>query len=418
MKKFANVFLTIGCLILSMFALTGCGGDGPKPTEETTPVHAVLILQPIATAPVVNVEAAEELLEKVCSVPGSSVSIIVADGSPWEYASVEPEDIDTSLSMDMQEQILEERVQELIAVATSAEAANAQTDLRRAVEMGARQLHSYNDNADLEMVICGSFVNTVTPIPMQDMVLSYMDVDSVINNLSEEGYIADLNSIKITAFNLGDTCGVQKNFSNKDKAALKEFWSQYFKAGNAVSVEFMNDLPSELTYEGLPEVSTVPVVEAGSVLQTLEVEDISGVDAVSFDETTIAFNAGTAELIDEKAAREAVSAVAEYMRREDVKALLVGGTAHWGDIGDSISLSYERGRVIEQLFADSGVDEQSLTVIGTGWLSCFYVNDLTVDGELDENYAPQNRACTWVAADSELAKQVLNDEDYRNFIVE
>ena len=135
MKKFTNVLLTMSCLFLSTLMLAGCGKDGEAGANGMEPVHAALILQPISTAPVVNVEAARDLLETVCRVPGSSVSIIVADGEPWEYASVAPDDMDTSLSADMQKQILEERVQELIAVAASAESANPETDLRKAVEM-------------------------------------------------------------------------------------------------------------------------------------------------------------------------------------------------------------------------------------------------------------------------------------------
>ncbi len=418
MKKITNVLLIMSCLLLSTFMLIGCGKDGEVVINVSEPVHAVLILQPISTAPMVNVEAARDLLETVCSVSGSSVSIIVADGEPWEYASVAPDGIDTSLSADMQEQIIEERVQKLIAVATSAESSNPETDLRKAVEMGARELHSYNDGVDLEMIICGSFINTVAPIPMQDMVLSYMDVDSAIHELAAEGYVVDLHNISITGYNLGDTCGEQKDLSNKDRESLEMFWSSYFEAGEAKAVHFMKDLPSELSYEGLPEVSTIPVVENGSALQELAVEDMAAVDAVSFDETAIAFHPGNAELMDEDAAREAVASVAEYMRDGDVSALLVGGTAHWGDMGDSITLSYERGHVLKQLFVDAGVDARNLTVVGTGWLSCFYVNDLTEDGELDENFAPQNRACTWVKADSKLARQVLDDEDYSSFIVD
>ena len=127
---------------------------------------------------------------------------------------------------------------------------------------------------------------------------------------------------------------------------------------------------------------------------------------------------GTAELLDGEAARKAVASVAEYMRGGDISALLVGGTAHWGDMDDSIRLSYERGQAVKQLFVDAGVDARNLTVVGAGWLSCFYVNDLTESGELDEALAPQNRACTWVKCGSELAGQVLGDEDYHCFIVE
>ena len=415
MKKMINILLMIVCICLSVVTFTACGSENPVETEN--PVHAVLILQPISTAPVVNVGAAEELLETVCSVPGSSISILVADGKPWEYAFVEPEDIDASFSAKMRKQILAERVEELVAVATSAEAVNEETDLRAAVEMGARELHSYSDDADLEMVICGSFENTVAPIAMQEMALSYMDVEATINNLSADGYVVDLSGIHITGYNLGDTCGEQKELLNKDKIALEEFWTAFFEAGKAEKIDFKKTRPLDSGYEGLPKVSTIPVVEIKSDVQELEIEDIDTVDAIVFDETAIAFKKGTANLADEDAARDAVASVAGYMCQNDIHALLVGGTAKWGNQDDSIKLSFERSQVVKQLLVAQGVPEQNLTVVGTGWLSCFYINDEGEDGELDEEYAPLNRACTWVDCNSELAKKVLSDTDYDKFLI-
>lgn len=412
MKKIIKkMILMIGCVGLAIFALTGCGN-----VESGKPVHAALILQPISTAPVVNVEAARDLLETVCREPGCTLSIIVADGQPWEYMTVEPDDIDKSLSSDMRNQILEERIRDLVTAATSAEAANPETDLRTAVEMGARQLHAYSDDARLEMVICGPFENTVAPIRMQDMTLSYMDIESTIDNLSDNGHVVDLKKISITGYNLGDTCEPQKKLSDKDKASLRAFWTAFFEAGNAEKVEFMSDLPSGATYEDAPETSTIPVVETGSALEALE-KDMA--DAITFDETVIEFKKNTAELIHEDAARKKVSAVAKCMaKNHKMQAILVGSTAKWGALKDSIRLSFERAKVVKKLLVDAGVPEGNITVVGSGWLSCFYVNDQTQDGALNEDYAHLNRACTWVNRNSDLAEQIFNDPDYERFIVE
>ena len=121
MKKKNKMLIVLLWMCLSVFVFVGC-----KSTEEETqsvkeddytimedvePVHAVLIVQAVETVPVVNIEAAEELLKDVCLIPDSTVSIIVADGKPWTYADITPEEIDPSFDMVMQEQILNQRMQ-------------------------------------------------------------------------------------------------------------------------------------------------------------------------------------------------------------------------------------------------------------------------------------------------------------------
>lgn len=415
MKKMNKIIAVVLCVCLLAGILSGCNNQETFSAQEDSnvPIHAAFVLQPVSTVPKVNVEAAGELLKNVCKIPGSSVSIIVADGVAWEYASVEPDAIDTSLSESMQEQVLNERVQELAVAAGTAVAINPESDLRGAIEMAARNLQSYSDG-EKELVIFGSGINTVSPLEMQDMPISTIDVDAVIENLKESSYVVNLEGIDVTFYNLGDTCGEQPALTNRDKESLKTFWTQFLEAGNPDNIQFENDLPSGLVYENLPKMSTVPVIEDGSALE----EITEAVQAITFDEETIAFEKGTAVLADSAAAGEAVSQAAQYMIDSDADALLVGSTAHWGEISDSITLSYERARVIKDLFVDAGVDADKLTAIGAGWLSCFYTDDQSADGELDETIAPSNRACTWVNASSGLAERIWEDEDFASFIVE
>ncbi len=416
MKKNRFMMFLLCAILIGSF-LTGCDSANSKQQEEKTSVHAVLIVQAVSTVPMLNLDPVADLMRKVCSIPGSSIDIIVADGQPWKYASIMPEDIDLSLSKSMQDQILEERVQELTAIAVSAVAANPESDLIKAVEMSARLMRGYHDG-EKQLILCGSCINTVQPLPMQEMILSSMNIDSVIQNLMDESNIVDLSDINISIFYLGDTCGIQKTLPNQDKLCLKDFWRKYLNAGNPKSLVFYDDLPSEFSYEGLPEMSTVPVVESGSALESVTEEEMETVEAVSFGEQSISFEPGSAELSDPDAASEAISIVAEYMKKTGTKGLLVGTTARWGNLSDSISLSYQRAIAVKSLFTDSGVDEKNLTVIGTGWLSLFYQNDEDADGELDENIAPFNRACIWVNESSELAGQIWEDEDFPEFYVE
>lgn len=417
MKKNNQFVILLLCAVLIGSLLTGCNFNDQNREEEKTPVHVVLIVQAVATVPVLDLDPAAELVQKVCSIPGSSIDIIVADGNPWQYASIVPEQIDSSLSKSMQDRILDERVQELTAIAASAEAMNPESNLIRAIEISARRLQSYHDG-EKQIILCGSCINTVQPLPMQEMILSNMDIEAVIQNLMDDSYIVDLSNIEISIFFLGDTCGVQTTLSNQDKICLESFWTEFLNAGHPKSLLFYDNLPSEFIYEGLPEMSTVPVVESGSVLEAVTEEKMETIDAVSFDEQSIAFLPGSAELSDSDVASEAISVVAEFMIKTNKKALLVGTTARWGNLSDSISLSYQRAMAVKSLFIDRGVDEKNLTVIGTGWLSLFYQNDEDADGGLDESIAPLNRTCIWVRESTELAGRIWGDEDFAEFYVE
>lgn len=411
--KFLLLVLSFSCLTI----LTGCSSNENVDNIDTsTPVHVAIVIQSVKNVPVINISAADELISEVCAIPNSSISIIVADGIPWNMMSAELDEIDSSFSEEMKEQILKERVQKLIKVATTAVATNPETDMIGAIELATRYLQSYEEGRK-ELIIFGSCINTVSPLPMQDIILSTMDVDMIIRNLTEQFYIVDLQNINVTIFNLGDTCDSQKPLTNEDKATLKTFWTTFFEAGNANKITFKSNLPSNLIYENLPHVSTVPVVERQITLDKFT-KEIVQTGAISFDEKIISFKKGSAILAEPKIAKEAISIVAKYMISNKTEAMLIGCTANWGELEDSISLSYERAKAIKTLFLEAGVNEKQLTVIGTGWLSCFYQNDKKENGELDETIAPNNRTCIWINKSSELTKKIFNDSDFEKFLTE
>ena len=82
-----------------------------------------------------------------------------------------------------------------------------------------------------------------------------------------------------------------------------------------------------------------------------------------------------------------------------------------------IKLSYERGLAVKRLFTDAGITADRVSVIGTGWHSCFYKNDGGPDA-LNEEIAPENRSTVWVRADSALAKQVTESAEAKYYIWE
>ena len=83
----------------------------------------------------------------------------------------------------------------------------------------------------------------------------------------------------------------------------------------------------------MPKVTPISVVQ--DIVDIHDSEDVDDALAdggvISFDEKSIAFNPGTAELADKDAAKQALTYVVEYMSdHPDFKALVCGTTACWG----------------------------------------------------------------------------------------
>ncbi len=134
--------------------------------------------------------------------------------------------------------------------------------------------------------------------------------------------------------------------------------------------------------------------------------NLSEIDAVSFDEETIAFLADTDELVDREAAKTALEGVAAYMAEHpEFRAMLVGTTAKFGDLENCISLSEKRAEAVKGLLVENGVDGDRLETAGMGYENPFYKNDQK-DGTLDETAAAQNRAVILIDASGIAAKQI------------
>lgn len=420
MKK---LFLSIFFLYTIVFMLTGCGDRTDSRTESDSPVHAVFVLGSTANTPVLNIPAAADLISRVCAQGGSTVSFLVADGQPYLFDEITAPEVDSSYSKTKQKQIIEARVAEMTSIVSEALAREPHADYLGAIEMAGRILQSFDDDYEKELVIFGSCLSDVEPLDFSKMYLDNIDTEQVMDTLRATDNIAKLEGCSVTVYNCGDVAAPQKTLSPAERKVLQQIWESILEAGGPETLIFATDLPTQLVYEGLPEVNTVPVVVESAALKEKEADAepvrAPEADAVVFDETVIRFEPGAATLVDPQAAMEAIHEVRQFMEdHPEKKALLVGCTARWGNEEDSLSLSFDRAAAIRSLFTDAGIRKDRLTILGTGWMSPFYKNDQAKDGGLDESIAPGNRSTVWIDAESGLAELVLNSNYADKFLTE
>jgi len=295
-------------------------------------------------------------------------------------------------------------------------------DSIKSVQRAARALNSVEQKGkgDTELVrkliICDNLLSTTGVLSFVDYNLNTADAEDVTTQLKELDEIPQLDGISVTAYNVGDTAGQQKALPETSRKNLKAVWNSIFEAGNAKKVQFKDNLPLSSTYDkdSMPTVSPITVVQSSmEVHDTEEVnEAFADGGVLNFDETSIAFHEGTAELADEESASKALQYVTEYMNQyPDFKLVVCGTTACWGGEDYCKKLSLERADAICELLVKEGIDRSRLKSAGVGYsFADFYTYDQKPDGELDETIAKTNRSVKLVDWDSDTADRILKLE--------
>ncbi len=396
--------LSLGGIIFLTAALAaGCGFADEK---DGGPIHLAVIIGAHANAPRVNTSVMYDSVLEACTQSGSTISLIVNDGAPYASVVTVPE-TKSGLSSEKYQAIAEERAKQIVNMADQMFAKTAESDLLSAITLAGRQL-SAEEGGRKEMIVIDSGLSTAAPLDFSESLLENITAEQVISLLEEQRALPELQEIDcVRFFNIGDVAKPQSQITEANRKTLIEVWNGILRQAGAGEIEFKTDLPLASFYaEGeVPQVSTVTVMERASALVLKEI-NLAEVDAVSFDEETIAFLADTDELVDREAAKTALEGVAAYMKKHpEFRAMLVGTTAKFGDLESCISLSEKRALVVKELLVENGVDPIRLETVGTGYDNPFYKDDQKDEG-MDENVAAQNRAVVLIDASGSVAAQM------------
>ena len=420
--------------MLAVASLTGCGGpdhkasvasDAPAATSavdsgtsKEQEIHLAVVIGSHVNAPRPNLGLVEDQVYNACYTYGS-VTLVCDDGDPYTVFVDLPVQ-DSNLSENKKKQIANDQTKQILSAASQMQAKTDEVNTLKAIQLGSRSLESTEpERSDVElvrqMVILDSCLATTGALSFSEHNLNNIDATDIVSQLSDMDELPVLDNVHVTVYTCGDTAGSkQKTLPEANRKTLKNVWESILEAGNA-DVNMKDDLPLSSIYdeESMPKVTPISVVQDSVDIHDTEDVDEAFADGgvISFDEKSIAFNPGTAELADKEAAKQALTYVVEYMSNHpDFKVLICGTTACWGGKDYCMNLSDDRASAVCQLLInDFGIDKTRVQAAGVGYsFDEFYTYDQTPDGNLDDAIAPVNRSVKLVDLNSDTADRILS----------
>ena len=416
-KKFSKLMMMFLLAIVPM-ALTACTPTKPSISDVKEKIHLAVILGSHNNAPKINLGLIEEQVYEACLTYGS-ITLICDDGAPYSYVVDIPEQQD-GLSKGKYISIANEQTKEILEAASRMTAKTEQVNTLKAVQLGIRSLNSVEIETEhievsRKMVILDSCLSTTGALDFTKSRLDGISAENIVAQLMELAELPDMSMLdEVTVYTCGDTAGKQTTLTEANRETLKDIWKAVFEAGG-IAANMKDNLPLSTVYDTdeLPAVNTV-TIEQDSVDITSEDETESVLKTgvvISFDETSIAFKPGTAELADLGKAKESLEYVIRFLASNPGSELLVcGTTACWGGEQYCRDLSDKRADAVRNLLIDSGISGDRLIAVGVGYsFSDFYTYDQTENGELDESVAPMNRTVKIMDLHSDTANRVLSN---------
>lgn len=257
------------------------------------------------------------------------------------------------------------------------------------------------------------------------------EVDRFINHLYEQAEIPDLDGVMVTWYGLGNVDLPQPPLSNLDIVNLQYIWGEILRKAKAVpsqaggsdsdygifvSINADSSLACEQTvtpvifWEGVGEIvndETSP--EAEDEITSLGYENTAYEEPPKFTEEKLGFQPESAEFYSEEEAQNILRPYASNLiNYPAMQVLLVGTTADPNRNGGGKELSLERAQAVKDTFVSLGVPADRIDIIGKGATSPWY-KDEWASGEFDRSIAKENRAVYILPADSEMAKEMLEE---------
>ena len=415
-----KIIIKITTVLGIVGAVMGCIGCG-KNDDVIEKTNLALILGNVNNNPVFDCSINEvAMLSKCANAP---YSIICADGEPnLILEGTIPNFENQRLTQTMLERVQKGVQTDINTKISEAAPDNAETDIASAIELGVRAIKEKEaDGMPATMVICHNGISTSGEINMIETPIANMDVDKSVETLVNSLNI-DMKGINVIFYYLADVRGSQTKLNSQEKAKLEQFYSKLLMGLGADSVVFKDKLALSETYN-FPEqvVSCMPTGENKSLLlETVQAKDIDSLEnvenvfnekkAITFNETDIEFKPESAEFLDENMARQSITYVIDYIKKNKKYDILICGTCAGDDGGDvnigyDLALSQSRADAVKQIICDElGINGESIKTKGLGSSGPFYVAGMGLGPE-----ASVNRNVTFLLADSAQAKDILNN---------
>lgn len=387
--KRRNILSMMLCAALTAGMLTGCGGN--RETAQKT--DTVVLWAKHANFPWVDNDLLDDELSDTLT-NGGVLSVIRVDGAPAVVDGVTYDAVDTSKTKSGQEREVEERLSDAHQAFSTCTAQTAGLNTLSAIQLAAKQLSGSENQTKL--IVVDSGLSTEVPLDLTDIgkPLSGLDADASVQSLKDSQNLPDLSGCAVVWYGMGEAAGDQETLSAADASALEAFYTRYFEAAGANLHVSHTSVGEDELEDDVPPIPTVPVTKE-------ENNAMSVPDETQFPESKIAFQDGTAQLIDTAAATSALQEITAQLKENTDVSVYVCGTTTNADSADKCrSLSKQRAQVVADILTRSGVSADQLHVIGFGAAGPHYTQD-----SADAQNA-QNRAVTIIRADSENGQKI------------
>lgn len=400
MKKIYRVISLLLIAVLTAVCLSGCKNN--KGADPPTNLAIVSGNHSNAPAPAIHAATIQDAIMS-STLSYGSVCIITADGAPYVAADYQIEAPEKHLSGAKLEEIAQAQTAQITAVLEENQAVTPEVDTLGAITLAARSLA---DAQGLKyIIIADSGLATSGYIDCTKNLLQ-ADSQTVIDYLTANKALPELDGTNVVWVGLGDVAGNQAPLTPSNLETLRSIWSGVLYAAGAQTVEFASDLPGSTSAANL----NLPYVTPVNILQDAPIT-ISFENPIILDKDKILFLPDTAEFADRDAAEDTLRPIVEYMElHPDFRLLLAGTTATVVGNNESCKrFSLTRAEAVKSLLVEMGAAENQIAgTVGLGFDNDYHIPDLDPDGKRNSN-APKNRSVILFDADSEKARALLNN---------
>lgn len=403
MKKIISLIAIIALVAASLVCLSACGGkhDNVSSPDEPSAESVVLGIHNNFPGLGTNAQTIYDRTYNVCLNYGE-VSYVVVEGEPSQTNTISVQKSDKDISKAKEKELAKRNANSIVQSLASLKAITPEVDTFSSIKLSANILKASSLNRKSMLVYDSGLCTTGLLSQLASNVLA-TDPVIVADKLESIHALPNLNGIDVYWVGLGCVSGDQQKIPDSYLYCLEAMWTEIIvRSGGTVTFD-----STPVTGQEADDLPHVTAVEFPQDSLGLEASNISDVSVISFREDTVKFVGDKAEFYDPSSAEKALEPVAEYLKTNPDKKILVAGTTAKVGTGDGKELSFQRTQTVMKVLLAKGVSSSQMECIGLGCTdNCFRVDDHNADGSLNEEMAARNRAIYIVLADSSTARSL------------
>lgn len=403
MKKIILLIAIIAIIAASLCCLSACGSERNNTSVPDEPVAESIVLGIHSNFPSLgtNAQAIYDHTYNICLNYGE-VSYVVVEGEPSQTKTISVQKSDKDISKAKEKELAKRNANSIVQSFASLKALTPEVDTFSSVKLSASILKASSLNRKTMLVYDSGLCTTGLLSQLASNVLA-TDPVIVADKLESIHALPDLNGIDVYWVGLGCVSGDQQKIPDSYLYCLESMWTEIIvRSGGTVTFD-----STPVTGKQADNLPRVTAVEFPQDSLGLDADNISDISVISFREDTVKFVGDKAEFYEPSSAEKALEPVAEYLKANPDKKILIAGTTAKVGTGDGKELSFQRTQTVMNVLIAKGVSSKQIECLGLGCTdSCFRVEDHNADGTINEEMAAQNRAIYIVLADSSTARSL------------